>query len=318
MVLDQTGSLANVKRHDYLPFGEELFTPTGNRTALQGYSSGAGVRQHFTQKERDVETALDYFLARYYSSIQGRFTSPDEPLAGQDASDPQTWNLYSYTSNSPLNRIDEDGQRWFYKCGDQGCDVQWVNANKDGTYTSPGAGYKEFVPKKGDCCLVIHANGHSYSFSEREDGSPRLVVLWTGMVENRPEHIIMAVGILQDAYAIIRGAVSSFVAWRAAKVAEDALRSAAERLPNLTGKTRAEARQALENVGFENKGTTPGGYEKWYHPDGSRVQIRPDGEIVRSAPNTSPAGGGPKYRPRIGPDGKRTTSHNTGEKLSGH
>jgi hypothetical protein len=48
-------------------------------------------------------------------------------LAGQDVSDPQTWNLYSYTSNSPLNRIDEDGRRWFYKCGDGGCDAQWVN-----------------------------------------------------------------------------------------------------------------------------------------------------------------------------------------------
>ena len=27
-----------------------------------------------TQKERDIETNLDYFLARYYSSTQGRFT----------------------------------------------------------------------------------------------------------------------------------------------------------------------------------------------------------------------------------------------------
>jgi hypothetical protein len=34
------------------------------------------VRQQFTSKERDVETALDYFEARYYSSTQGRFTGP--------------------------------------------------------------------------------------------------------------------------------------------------------------------------------------------------------------------------------------------------
>jgi RHS repeat-associated protein len=34
--------------------------------------------QKFTSKERDIETALDYFLARYYSSAQGRFTSPDD------------------------------------------------------------------------------------------------------------------------------------------------------------------------------------------------------------------------------------------------
>lgn len=36
----------------------------------------------FTGKERDAETGLDYFLARYYSSAQGRFTSPDEWAGG--------------------------------------------------------------------------------------------------------------------------------------------------------------------------------------------------------------------------------------------
>ncbi|MDM7995530.1 MAG: RHS repeat-associated core domain-containing protein, partial [Acidobacteriota bacterium] len=34
----------------------------------------------FPGKERDAETGLDYFLARYYSGAQGRFTSPDTPL----------------------------------------------------------------------------------------------------------------------------------------------------------------------------------------------------------------------------------------------
>jgi len=53
MIVDQTGTLANVKRHDYLPFSEE----------------------QFTSKERDIETRLDYFLTRYYSSTQDRFTS---------------------------------------------------------------------------------------------------------------------------------------------------------------------------------------------------------------------------------------------------
>ena len=77
MVLDQTGSLTALKRHDYLPFGEELFAPTSGRIAAQGYASGDGVRQHFTQKERDNETGLDYFGARYYASMQGRFTGVD-------------------------------------------------------------------------------------------------------------------------------------------------------------------------------------------------------------------------------------------------
>jgi RHS repeat-associated protein len=109
MILDQTGSRENVKRHDYLPFGEELVAGVGSRSTAQGYGGGDGVRQQFTQKERDVETGLDYFLARYYSSIQGRFTSPDPLLASGSIYDPQTWNRYSYTLNNPLKYIDPFG-----------------------------------------------------------------------------------------------------------------------------------------------------------------------------------------------------------------
>jgi RHS repeat-associated protein len=127
MVFDQTGSVASTKRHDYLPFGEELFAPTGGRTTAQGYAGGDGVRQQFTQKERDVETGLDYFLARYYSSTQGRFTSPDEfkggpeelfgdvdphdPLFYADTAEPQSLNKYHYCLNNPLRYIDPDGHQ---------------------------------------------------------------------------------------------------------------------------------------------------------------------------------------------------------------
>ena len=45
MVLDQTSNLNTLKRHYYLPFGEELVAPTGGRTAAQGYAGGDGVRQ---------------------------------------------------------------------------------------------------------------------------------------------------------------------------------------------------------------------------------------------------------------------------------
>jgi RHS repeat-associated protein len=132
LIFDKTGSLAGVKHHDYLPFGEELFAGTGGRTATMGYtplSSNAadGVRQKFTDKERDLETGLDYFGARYYSSTQGRFTSPDEFKGGPDelyyfvdsASDnptfyadlrkPQSLNKYQYAYNNPLRWIDPDG-----------------------------------------------------------------------------------------------------------------------------------------------------------------------------------------------------------------
>ena len=60
-----------------------------------------------TQKERDIETGLDYFLARYYSSSQGRFSSADS-FAGS-RSDPQSLNLYTYSLNNPLKFVDPDG-----------------------------------------------------------------------------------------------------------------------------------------------------------------------------------------------------------------
>jgi len=80
-----------------------------------------------TLKERDNETGLDYFLARYYSSTQGRFTSPDEFAGGPDElyyfadaaadnptfyadlTNPQSLNKYQYTYNNPLNMTDGDG-----------------------------------------------------------------------------------------------------------------------------------------------------------------------------------------------------------------
>jgi hypothetical protein len=45
MILDQSGSLSGVKRHDYLPFGEELYAGTGGRTAQQGYNGNAFLSQ---------------------------------------------------------------------------------------------------------------------------------------------------------------------------------------------------------------------------------------------------------------------------------
>src|SRR6185503_4860972 len=74
-----TNSSAGViSRHDYMPFGEELGAGVGGRTTGMGFSGTTdGTRQKFTAKERDTETSLDYFGARYYTSIQGRFTGAD-------------------------------------------------------------------------------------------------------------------------------------------------------------------------------------------------------------------------------------------------
>jgi RHS repeat-associated protein len=67
------------------------------------------VRSRNTGKERDAETGLDYFGARYLSSAQGQFTSPDPLLSSGRPWDPQSWNRYSYVLNNPLRYTDPLG-----------------------------------------------------------------------------------------------------------------------------------------------------------------------------------------------------------------
>jgi RHS repeat-associated protein len=68
-----------------------------------------GSHNRCTGKERDQETGLDYFGARYFGAALGRFTSPDDPLVDQHVSDPQSWNLYAYVRNNPLKNTDPFG-----------------------------------------------------------------------------------------------------------------------------------------------------------------------------------------------------------------
>ena len=114
MIADKTGSLAGIRRHDSLPFGEEIGAGVGGRTTAQGYSQSDGVRQHYTSKERDAETGLDYFGARYYGSTQGRFTSVDPAIESAKGTTPQSWNRYAFAFNNPLRYIDPLGL-WAYE-----------------------------------------------------------------------------------------------------------------------------------------------------------------------------------------------------------
>ena len=62
-------------------------------------------------KERDAETNLDYFGARYFSGAQGRFTSPDKLNVTDDRLlVPSTLNKYAYAANNPLRFKDLDGR----------------------------------------------------------------------------------------------------------------------------------------------------------------------------------------------------------------
>jgi RHS repeat-associated protein len=77
--------------YDYMPFGE-------------GPPAGPNL---FTGLERDGESGLDHTWFRKYTASYGRWQSTD-PLDG-DVSNPQTFNLYSYVANNPLNFTDPLG-----------------------------------------------------------------------------------------------------------------------------------------------------------------------------------------------------------------
>jgi len=105
---DHLGSTQLLTAGTGWPVGGDIYYPYG-----QGPMPGTN-HYLFTDKERDTESGLDYFGARYYASNMGRFMSPDwsaqeEPVPYAKLNDPQSLNLYSYVLNHPLVGIDPDG-----------------------------------------------------------------------------------------------------------------------------------------------------------------------------------------------------------------
>jgi len=99
-----------------LPYGDQLSTPPDQYAPA---TADDATPLHFTGKERDTESGNDYFGARYYASLMGRFMSPDpmSPMSkGKGAAfmdyigQPQNWNKYAYARNNPMVLFDPDGK----------------------------------------------------------------------------------------------------------------------------------------------------------------------------------------------------------------
>jgi RHS repeat-associated protein len=84
--------------NDYTPYGS---------SRIEERATGYTNDYLFTGQERDEETSLYYYGARYYDPSLGRFTSVD-PWSG-DITDPQSLNKYAYTRNNPLKYVDPTG-----------------------------------------------------------------------------------------------------------------------------------------------------------------------------------------------------------------
>jgi RHS repeat-associated protein len=106
-VIVQAGQNTACYEADFEPYGIEHDAITA--TCTQNYK--------FTGKERDSESGLDYFGARYDSSRLGRFMSPDPLyLELRRLGDPQQLNLYTYARNNPVSLSDPTGLDVTLRC----------------------------------------------------------------------------------------------------------------------------------------------------------------------------------------------------------
>jgi RHS repeat-associated protein len=172
-----------------------------------------------TGKERDGETGLDYFGARYFSGAQGRFTSPDEPFADQDVANPQSWNLYSYVRNNPLRAIDPTG-----RCSEAA----------GGGYTDEGIGLFPGKCSEGQIggttpqqvtvgvgqeeanLIMLQMVGENLSSSHQ----------WAEVVSNGGQGAMMAMS-LRSLPSAARGSVNLFELWRATRLVPGSLEALA-------------------------------------------------------------------------------------------
>jgi len=126
-----------------LPYGDGQVCVGGEITPM-----------HLTGKHRDTETNLDDFPARYYSSTQGRWLSPDwdtKPVSVPYAilGDPQTLNLYSYVGGDPTNHADPDGHFWL---------CPWCKSSADSSSAagSKGSGTPGDKPQSQYRIIVVY------------------------------------------------------------------------------------------------------------------------------------------------------------------
>lgn len=93
---DDQGSLE--WRIVYYPFGSEYSNSEIRRENDISYGG----------KQLDVDTGLQYFGARHYDPVLGRFTSIDPVPA--NAENYLTFGRYSYANNNPYKYVDPDGE----------------------------------------------------------------------------------------------------------------------------------------------------------------------------------------------------------------
>lgn len=130
-----------------------------------------GATEHFfTGKERDAESGLDYFGARYYGSSMGRFLSPDDG-SDQSPGDPQSLNLYPYARNNPIANTDPTGNDCVTQTRNSSTS-ETVTVNSGSCSGNVGDGQTQTYVSGTVTGVKAGADGHSIDIgSTNSDGS---------------------------------------------------------------------------------------------------------------------------------------------------
>jgi RHS repeat-associated protein len=259
----------------------------------------------FTGKERDSESGLDYFGARFYGSNTGRFMSPDLPFYDGDLGNPQKLNLYTYGGNNPLNSIDPDGH-FYVVCtsnqqGVRKCE-RWSNqkyadaiAGNNPGINAPAFGQSGNITCGGEVCGSADYYDEGYASPEGEQ-------YLAAYVQGRILGAVVGAAWSRVGGWLGRGAGETGAAAAGKATVQDVLKGATR-----TGGTRAETwtkgggvAQAVKDFdALEGQGVKAGNVMIKELPDGQgRAVLRTDpstwggGANARPTLEVQPAGGG--------------------------
>jgi RHS repeat-associated protein len=256
-----------------------------NSTAAIGLRVGQHLNRawsRYTGKERDTESGLDYFGARYYASNMGRWMSPDwadkpEAVPYSSLDNPQSLNLYGYVLNNPLRNEDADG----HEC----CDG--LKRFASGVVDTTVAPIGQMIRHPGDAITGV---GMAVIHPLNTLGAMKDAAVSTG--EAALSGDAYAIGeVVGTALSTVSGAEEAEVAGDVAKVGE-----AAKTVEQMAGDLSKEA--GTNSVGFTT-GSTKG-----------RIDLAGDAHFDKTTQTSVPTPHVQTYQKNVGPNGKVSYSRN--------
>ena len=224
------------------------------------------MRRQFTGYERDGETELDFAQARYYAKQLGRFMSADEPFADQRESNPQSWSLYSYVRNNPLNLIDPIGLAADCPPGFEGCyfrDGTWYTLDENGnevsfdpvvivieTWQKKSFWSKAWHVVKGAANALFYAGNPGYDDELAEQIQNDPIFMAAGMIIAPEAKVVEGLNLAKNTVYVARAGEKVIYAGITNKFARRAIEQLAKRGITIEklmeGLSRADARNVEE------------------------------------------------------------------------